>query len=79
MAAPAIGVAYNVIPAVLECHAPNSPADKAGIKKGDRVKKVEFVLPKGKTSDNFGKDPIPVDFNPREHGKPSELGVRQRI
>ena len=39
LAAPAIGVAYNVIPAVLNV-APNSPADKAGVKKGDRVKKV---------------------------------------
>lgn len=62
LAAPAIGVAYNVIPAVLNV-APNSPADKAGIKKGDRVKKVEFVLPKGTTSDLFGKNSVVVDFN----------------
>jgi regulator of sigma E protease len=62
LAAPAIGVAYNVIPAVLNV-APNSPADKVGIKKGDRVKKVEFVLPKGTTSDIFGKNTIVVEFN----------------
>ena len=72
LAAPAIGVAYSVIPAVLNV-VPNSPADKEGVKKGDRVKKVEFVLPKGTTSDSFGKDPIVVDFNPGEqhNAKPS--------
>ena len=70
LSAPAIGVAYNVIPAVLNV-IPGSPADKVGVKKGEQVKKVEFVLPKGKTSDNFGKDSIAVDFNPREHAKPS--------
>lgn len=61
LAAPAIGVAYNVIPAVLSV-APNSPADKAGIKKGVRVKKVEFVLPQGTASDIFGKNAVVVDF-----------------
>jgi regulator of sigma E protease len=61
LAAPAIGVAYNVIPAVLNV-APNSPADKAGIKKGEMVKKVELVLPTGMTSDLFGKNTIVVDF-----------------
>ncbi len=70
LSAPAIGVAYNVIPAVLNV-IPGSPADKVGVKKGEQVKKVEFVLPKGKASDNFGKDTIPVDFNPRDHAKPS--------
>jgi regulator of sigma E protease len=62
LAAPAIGVAYTVIPAVLNVAA-NSPADKAGIKKGDRVKKVEFVLAKGVTTDLLGKNSITVDFN----------------
>jgi regulator of sigma E protease len=62
LAAPAIGVAYTVIPAVLNV-APNSPADKAGIKKGDRVKKVEFVLSKETASDLLGKNSIVVDFN----------------
>jgi regulator of sigma E protease len=62
LAAPAIGVAYAVIPAVLNV-APNSPADKAGIKKGDRVKKVEFVLPKETASDLLGKNSIVIDFN----------------
>jgi regulator of sigma E protease len=62
LAAPAIGVAFNVIPAVLNVAA-NSPADKAGIKKGDRVKKVEFVLPKETASDIFGKNTIVVEFN----------------
>jgi regulator of sigma E protease len=70
LAAPAIGVAYNVIPAVLNV-TPGSPADKVGVKKGEQVKKVEFVLPKGKTPDYFGKDTVSIDFSPREHGKPN--------
>jgi regulator of sigma E protease len=65
LSAPAIGAAYNVIPAVLNV-APNSPADKAGVKKGDRVKKVEFVLPQGTASDLFGKNTISIDFNAGE-------------
>lgn len=70
LAAPAIGVAYTVIPVVLNV-TPNSPADKAGVKKGEQVKKVEFILPKGTTSDFFGKDPLVIDFTPERNAKPA--------
>ena len=65
LSAPAIGIAYNVIPAVLNVK-PNSPADKAGVKKGDRVTKVQFVLPPGMTSDLFGSEALVVDFTAGE-------------
>jgi len=61
LSAPAVGIAYNVIPAILNV-APNSPADKAGVKKGDRITNAQFVLPEGKKSDFFGKDAIVVNF-----------------
>ncbi len=60
LSAPAIGVAYNVVPTVLEV-APKSPADEAGIKTGDRIKTAKFVLRAGVKSDLFLKDPV-VDF-----------------
>jgi regulator of sigma E protease len=68
LSAPAIGVAYYVIPTILNV-APHSPADENDIKKGDRVKKAEIVLPNGKKSDPFGSKPIVVDFE--QHGEPA--------
>lgn len=57
----AIGVAYNVVPTVLKV-APGSPAEKQGIKAGDRVKKAELILRPDAEKDFFGKDPITADF-----------------
>jgi regulator of sigma E protease len=61
MSAPAIGVAYNVIPTVLSVQ-PGSPADKTGVKNGDRIKSAELLVPAELTKDRFGKDKIEVDF-----------------
>ncbi len=77
LAAPAIGVAFNVIPAVLNVAA-NSPADKAGIKKGDRVKKVEFVLPKEKdASGHLRQSTIVCGVQPARARQAEQLGLRQ--
>lgn len=67
LAAPAIGVAYNVVPTVLSV-VPGSPADHAGIKKGDRIKTAELVLPEGVKKDFFGEKPITVDFTTGDKG-----------
>ncbi len=61
MSAPAIGVAYNVIPTVLSVQ-PGSPAEKAGVKNGDRIKTAELLVPAEMTKDRFGKDKIEIDF-----------------
>jgi regulator of sigma E protease len=61
MSAPAIGVAYSVIPTVLEVQ-PGSPADKAGVKKGDRIKLAELVLPPELAKERGSKEKIEVDF-----------------
>ena len=50
------------MPTVLKV-APGSPAEKAGIKPGDRVKKAELVIRPDADKDFFGKDSITVDFN----------------
>jgi regulator of sigma E protease len=65
LSAPAIGVAYYVIPTVLKVVV-DSPAHAAGLKEGDRVKKVRFVLPPGAPRDLLGKD-LDVDFSNEAH------------
>lgn len=61
LSAPAIGVAYSVIPTVLEVQ-PGSVADKAGVKKGDRVKMAELKLPADLAKERGGKDKLEIDF-----------------
>jgi len=41
---------------------PGSPADKTGVKNGDRIKSAELLVPAELTKDRFGKDKIEVDF-----------------
>jgi regulator of sigma E protease len=67
LSAPAIGVAYNVIPTVLDV-VPGSAAERAGVKKGDRIKTAELVLREGIKKDFFGDKPIPVDFTSGDKG-----------
>jgi regulator of sigma E protease len=59
--APAIGVAYNVIPTVLEVK-PGSAAEKAGVQKGDRIKSVELLLPPDLAKERGNKNKLEVDF-----------------
>jgi regulator of sigma E protease len=61
LSAPAIGVAYNVIPTVLQVQ-PGSPADKAGIKNGDRIKTAELVLPPELAKEGGIKEKLEIDF-----------------
>ena len=61
MSAPAIGVAYSVIPTVLQVQ-PGSAADKAGVKDGDRIKTAELLLPPELAKERGGKDKIEIDF-----------------
>jgi regulator of sigma E protease len=61
LSVPAIGVACNVIPTVLQVQ-PGSAADKAGIKKGDRIKSAELVLKPDIEKDFFGEKPITLEL-----------------
>ncbi len=58
---PAIGVACNVIPTVLHVQ-PGSAADKAGIKKGDRIKSAELVLKPEIKKDLLGEKSVTVEL-----------------
>jgi regulator of sigma E protease len=61
LAIPAIGVACNVIPTVLQVQ-PGSAAEKAGIKKGDRIKSADLVLKPDIAKDFFGEKPITLEL-----------------
>jgi len=61
LSAPAIGVAYNVIPTVLQVQ-PGSPADKAGVKNGDRIRVAELFISPELAKERGGKDKIDIDF-----------------
>jgi regulator of sigma E protease len=65
---PAIGVACNVIPTVVAVQ-PGSSADKAGIKKGDRIKKAELVLKPDIQKDFFGDKAITLDLTAEKENK----------
>jgi regulator of sigma E protease len=42
---PAIGIAYQLVPAITEQPKPGSPAEKAGLKKDDRILAAYFLIP----------------------------------
>jgi regulator of sigma E protease len=71
LSVPAIGVAFPVIPTVLKVD-PGSPAEEAGILKGERIRKAQLVLPENQPADIFGEDPIKVEFDGKEEvaGRP---------
>jgi regulator of sigma E protease len=67
MTAPSLGIAYevhNVIKQVV----PGSPADKQGLKPGDKIAKVELVQPSQKQPAHapFQRQKIPIDLNEDE-------------
>lgn len=68
LSAPALGVAYHVIPTVLRVE-PDSPAAKAGIESGERIKKVELVAPKGDEEADDDEEPPAVEFGKEEAGQ----------
>jgi regulator of sigma E protease len=61
LSVPAIGVTCNVIPTVLQVQA-GSAAEKAGIKKGDRIKSAELILKPDVAKDFFGEKPITLEL-----------------
>ncbi len=72
LSAPSIGVAYPVIPTVLHVDS-GSPAEEAGIEKGERVLKASLAIPEGEPVDVYGKKPINVPFDGKEEvaGRPA--------
>tara|TARA_R110002095_G_scaffold203734_1_gene185880 strand:+ start:33586 stop:35595 length:2010 start_codon:yes stop_codon:yes gene_type:complete len=51
-----LGIAFHVIPTVLKVEE-GSPADKAGIKPDERIKKIKIMLPENQTSADWGDMP----------------------
>ncbi len=62
---PAIGLAYHMIPVVLSVDE-GSPAQKAGIKEGDRITKIDFLPSSDDAEDGGGKKPVEIKFNDKE-------------
>lgn len=71
LSVPSIGVAFPVIPTVLKVD-PGSPAEKEGIVKGERIRKVEFGPPEDPAADYLPEKPLPVEFDGKEEaaGRP---------
>lgn len=59
---PSIGLAYHMIPTFILSVEPDSPADKAGIKKGERLKKIEFLPPPEGVTDYLGTEKREIEF-----------------
>jgi regulator of sigma E protease len=62
LSAPAIGIAYHLIPIVIDVQA-DSAAAKAGLKPQDRILEMELVLPAGAADDWAGPRSIELEFN----------------
>lgn len=59
----ALGIAFHVIPTVLKVEE-GSPADKAGIKPEERIKKIKIMLPEGETTEDWnGLDGVSYEFD----------------
>ncbi|WP_166823539.1 site-2 protease family protein [Thalassoroseus pseudoceratinae] len=63
---PSIGIAYNAIPVVLHVE-PGSPADKAGLKKGERIKQLALIADPDLPADRFGDRLEPIQFDKTEN------------
>jgi regulator of sigma E protease len=62
VAVPSLGLAYSVLSVVQQVE-PDSPADKAGLKKGDVVTRAELVLP---YDHDFEASDLTIDFSTDE-------------
>ena len=60
---PAIGLAYHMIPSYMLSVEPGSPADKAGIKKGEGLSKIEFLPPEDGSSDLLGTEALSINLD----------------
>lgn len=73
IAIPAIGVAFHTIPVVLGVD-PGSAAEKEGIKRLTKVKRIEFFLPTA-TTDGQGDKAIGIDLDdPNKEAKSNNWG-----
>ncbi|MBW3543042.1 MAG: site-2 protease family protein, partial [Planctomycetes bacterium] len=76
LSAASIGIAYHVVPAVQHVE-PGSPADRAGIQPGERVKKMVFMRGERDPYDMFSnplieQDVIEIPFGKTDEGKVQE-------
>ena len=63
---PSIGLAYHMIPSFVLGVEPGSPADKAGIKKGERLGKIVFLPPADDVSDVLGTKELEIELDEKE-------------
>lgn len=63
---PAIGLAYHMIPSFVLGVEPGSPADEAGIKKGERLGKIVFLPPEDGARDLAGTEELEIDLGEKE-------------
>lgn len=71
LSVPSLGMAFHMIPTVLKV-APDSPAAGAGLKPGDRLRKLVLTLPKDAEKDNFNNNkPLEIEFGTKgKTGRP---------
>lgn len=62
---PSIGLAYHITP-IVRAVIKGSPADKAGIKAGERLKKIEFLPPEDDKGDALGTKSLTIYFEGEE-------------
>lgn len=61
LAIPALGIAYQITPTVVAIE-PGGPADKAGIKVGESVTRIEYILSGDVPEELYGEPPFELDI-----------------
>lgn len=65
LSVPAIGIAFYLTPTVIHV-VPGSPADQAGITKGERIEQMTLVRPDGAAADGFKEANFEIKFGGKD-------------
>ena len=74
---PAIGVAFNVLQHVVGVD-PEGPAEKAGIKKDDKIEQIKFLSPKRDTKEEGDKELV-IKFSETDRSWPAAFWLIQML